>query len=102
LTPYFEVGSSLGKRIRISQAHWDLIVGRKHLEIAGREKEVQAALHDAECVRVSQADKEVFLYYRRSGPYFLCVVCRHTNGEGFVITIYLTDRLKEGHEVWRK
>ena len=99
---YFTVISCLGKHIRISHRHWDLIIRRKHLEISGREKEVQATLQDAQSVRISQADESVFLYYRRSGRYYLCVVCRHLNGDGFIITSYLTDRFKEGHEVWRK
>lgn len=99
---YFEVISCLGKRIRISHKHWDLIIQRKHLEVAGREHEVQMALCEAESVRTSQADDSVFLYYKRFGRYYLCVVCRHLNGEGFIITSYLTDRLKEGQEIWRR
>ena len=99
---YFEVISCLGKNVRVTSKHWDLIVRRKHLEIEGREREVQVTLQDAQSVRVSQADSSVFLYYKRSGRYYLCVVCRHLNGDGFIITSYLTDRLKEGHEVWRK
>jgi len=99
---YFDVISSLGKRIRITQAHWKLLTQRKHLEIEGLEQDVQLTLIEAEVVRVSQEDDDVFLYYRRYKKYYLCVVCRHLNGEGFIITSYLTDRVKEGHEIWRK
>ena len=102
MTVYFETVCCLGKRIRVSRKHWELIVQRKHLEIARREKDVQATLREAESVRLSQTDESVFLYYRRSGKYYLCVVCRHLDGEGFIVTSYLTDRLKEGHEVWRR
>jgi len=30
----------------------------------------------------------------------LCVVCRHLNGDGFIITAYLTDRIKKGVTVY--
>jgi hypothetical protein len=102
MKPHFEVISCLGKSIRISEERWRLITRRKHPEIYRKEDEVQAALKDADAVRVSQGDVEVFLYYKRLGKYHLCIVCRHLNGDGFIITSYLTDRLKEGHEIWRK
>ena len=99
---FFEVISCLGKRIRITEDHWKLITERKHPEIEDFQQDVQLTLIEAEVVRVSQEDRDVFLYYRRCKKYHLCVVCRHLNGEGFIITSYLTDRVKEGHEVWRK
>ena len=99
---YFEVLGCLGRRIRVSKNHWDLIVQQKHLEVAGLEKEVQAALLDADVVRISQADPNVYLYYRRFGQYHVCVVCRHLNGEGFVVTCYLTNKIKEGKQIWRR
>ncbi|MBI3292631.1 MAG: DUF4258 domain-containing protein [Elusimicrobia bacterium] len=99
---YFEALSCLGKRIRITEDHWQLITQRKHPEIDDLEQDVQLTLIEAEIVRISQEDENVFLYYRRFKKYHLCVVCRHLDGEGFIITCYLTDRLKEGHEVWRK
>src|SRR3989338_181106 len=95
MTVYFEVISCLGKRVRVTEDHWELITRRKHPEIAGLEQEVQLTLIEAEVVRMSQEDESVFLYYRRFKKYHLCVVCRHLNGDGFIITSYLTDRLKE-------
>jgi hypothetical protein len=99
---FFEVISCLGKRIRITEDHWNLITEWKHPEINGLQQDVQLALIEAEIVRVSQEDKDVFLYYRQYKKYHLCVVCRHLNGDGFIITSYLTDRVKEGQEIWRK
>jgi hypothetical protein len=52
-------------------------------------------LHSAE-----KEDDRVFLYYARRGKYVLCVVCRHLNGDGFIITAYLTDRIKKGVTVY--
>jgi hypothetical protein len=34
--------------------------------------------------------------------YYLCIVARHLNGDGFIITAYITDKIKEGEVVWKK
>src|SRR5687768_11959767 len=97
---YFEACCRLGKLIRTSKAHWLLITVRKHPEIVGLEDEVIRTLVDPDVIRMSQDDGSVFLYYRAYRRYYLVVVCRHLNGEGFIITSYLTDRIKEGDAVW--
>ena len=97
---HFEVMGRLGRRIRVTKSHWSFIVREKHLEIEGMEAEVQETLIFPEIVRESQEDDEVFLYYRKHGRYFICVVCRHLNGDGFVITCYLTNKVKEGQQIW--
>lgn len=99
---FFEVISALGKRIRVTNSHWNLITRRKHLEIAGLQLDVQETLIKPVTVRVSQDDETVYLYYRKVGNHYLCVVSKHFNGEGFIITCYLTDKLKEGIQVWPK
>ncbi len=33
--------------------------------------------------------------YRKIKDKFICVVCKHLNGDGFIITTYITDRVKE-------
>lgn len=97
---YFEVISDLGRKIRISENHWNFIVRYKHLEIQGLEREVQEALISPEVVRESQDDENVCLYYRKFHKYFICVVCKHLNGDGFIITSYLTNKIKEGEQIW--
>src|SRR5262245_25602403 len=98
----FEVTGRLGRKIRTTVSHWKFITERKHPEMAGLDYFVQFALMDADCVRVSQDDSEVYLYYKRFKKYYVCVVCRHENGNGFIVTAYLTNRIKEGRETWRK
>ncbi len=44
--------------------------------------------------------KKYFFYYAPYDKYFLCVVCRHLDGEGFIITAYLTDKIKKGVTVY--
>jgi len=79
-----------------------LIVGTKHLEIEGQEEKVKKTLADPEIIRASEEDDEVRLYYKKFGKYYLCVVARHLNDEGFIITCYFTKKIKEGEEIWKK
>ena len=97
---YFEVISRLDKHIRTTESHWNLIVRYKHPEVEGMEKEVQETLIFPESVRISQEDDRVFLYYRQFGKLFVCVVCKHFESDGFIITCYLTNKVKEGKQVW--
>lgn len=89
----------LRKRIRCTARHWQSIV-RKHGALAGLEEAVTEVLRHPRYIRESKEDNHVFLYYAPRGKYALCVVCRHLNGDGFIITAYLTDRIKKGVTVY--
>ncbi len=95
---YIEMVSKLGRRIRVTKRYWDYIVA-KHESVEFLEEEVKGTLINPETVRVSKEDPDVYLYYSRYGKYYLCVVCKHLNGEGFIITAYLADKIKRGREV---
>lgn len=99
---YFEVVSRLGKRIRATEPQWELITTLKHPSVAGHERDVEMALVDPEQVRRSRSDAHVNLYYRKTGLYWLCVVVKNENGAGFVITVYFTEKIKEGMALWPK
>ena len=99
---HFEVMSRLGKLIQVSQDRWELIVTKKHTSIAGREREVRLALIEPEQVRRSKSDPDVYLYYRAFGGRHLCVVAKHHNGDGFIVTAYFTKRVKVGERIWPK
>lgn len=97
--PKFEVTSSLGKRIRISDEYWQTIIETKHPVMAGREELVKRALTSPEQVRRSRKDTAVHLHYRKSHGHYCCVVVKHLNGDGFVVTAYLTDTIKAGEVI---
>jgi len=43
----------------------------------------------------------VLLFYKASGDRrWVCAVCRRLNGDGFLITAYPTDAIKEGDHLW--
>jgi len=98
----FEVTCVLDKRIRTTNAYWEKIIRDKHPVMKGKEKQVQETLQNAEQVRRSKSDTKVHLYYKKSGKRYVCVVAKHLNDDGFVITAYLTDNIKEGEIVWTR
>ena len=98
---YFEVTSKLDKRVYVTKSRWNLIIKTKHLEIEGKEKEVKETLTNPDEIRQSINDESVYLYYKNYGKLSLSVAAKHKNGEGFIITIYYTDRIKEGKQIYK-
>jgi hypothetical protein len=96
---YFEVTSSLGKRIRVSNSYWNFIITIKHPMMAGKEELVKDTLINADEVRRSNKDRSVFIYYKRLKGRFAAVVCKHLNGEGYIITTYITGKIKIGEVI---
>jgi hypothetical protein len=96
---YFEVRSSLGKKIRVTKSYWNFIIAIKHPMMSGKEDLVKDALMNADEIRRSNRDKSVFIYYKRLKRYFIAVVCKHLNGNGYIITTYITDKIKIGEIV---
>jgi len=95
----FEVSTPLGFSVRTTASYWALIE-TKHSEIAGREAEVQTCLSTPNQIRQSRQDSTIYLFYRSRPPYHLCVIVKRLNDTGFVVTCYLTDKIKEGDKIW--
>lgn len=84
---------------------------RAHLLSHAEMAEVEASLGDAlakpEIVTRSRSDDTVLLYYRgvsshAFGVKWLCVVVKLRDADAFVITAYLTAKIKQGDIVWTK
>ncbi len=92
-----------GRQIRITNERMRHIL--EHPEMANMEKAITTALLNPEIVRQSRTDTAVYLYYLYQqatlvGDKWLCVVVKHLESDAFVITAYLTDKLKLGEQVW--
>jgi hypothetical protein len=99
-SPYFEVITPLGICIRTTPSYWQKIITFKHPIMAGQEQLVQQTLQKPSEIRRSRSDPDLYLYYKPEPPYFICVVARHLNGDGFIVTAYRTDRIKIGDSIW--
>lgn len=97
----FEVMTPLGFRVRTTLSHWTVITTVKHPALRGREDDLQTVLRAPDEVRQSKHDAAVLLFYRRDGhKRWLCAVTRRLNGEGFLVTAYRTENIKEGNPLW--
>lgn len=99
----FEVMTPLGFQVRVTRDYWDLIVTVKHPAMKEREKDVIETLSNPMEIRESKSDPTVYLFYNpeRTGRW-VCAVTKRLNGEGFLITTYPTDAIKEGETIWHR
>ena len=99
----FEVQTPLGFTVRVTRNYWNLITTIKHPTMAGREDDVKTTLQNPDEIRISRSDSAVYLFYKpeKIGRW-VCAVSKRLNGEGFLITTYPTDKIKEGVKVWPK
>lgn len=102
LSVYFEVKAINGVVVRTTHAYWRKIITFKHPAMSGKEEEVRLALQQPDEIRQSLRSQSVLLYYRKRDDYYTCVVVRVLDGEGFIITAYTTDRVKEGKGLWKR
>lgn len=77
----------------------------RHPEMVGLDDDIERALVTPDSVVESTSDSETRLYYRHLaqtlvGPKYLCVVVKVHLGDAFVITAYLTDKVKRGRALW--
>ncbi len=78
---FFEVVTPLGFCVRVTRAYWELIVTIKHPVMAGRERDVQAALTAPDEIRLSRSDPDVYLFYKSEGmKRWVCAVTKRLDG----------------------
>lgn len=99
----FEVETPLGFRVRVTAEYWQVIVTMKHPAILGREADIQEVFRNPDEIRLSKKGPSVYLFYKpeRIGRW-VCAETKRLDGEGFSITAYRTDAVKEGERIWHK
>ena len=99
----FAVLTPLGVRVRVTLERWQLITTVKHPVMAGHDAVVKATLENPEQIRQSRSDPQVLLFYRAEGSRrWVCAVAKRADDQGFLITAYPTDAIKEGTPLWPK
>ena len=98
----FEIATPLGFSVRTTDAYWQKLI-IKHPDIASLEDLIQQALRNPDEIRQSSRDDNILLFYGLRKPQrWVVAVARRLNGEGFLITAYQTDAIKEGVALWPK
>lgn len=96
----FEIETQIGK-IRTTKSYWEIIT-HKHPEVRNLLDTIKKVLEHPDQIRKSKVDKHVYLFYKKLEKYSLAIVTKKINNEGFVITSYLTGKIKEGERIWPK
>lgn len=91
-----------GRKIRLTEERWQHILS--HPEMKNLSSLIIETVSKPELVRQSNTDQTVYLYYCYQtqtivGDKWLCVVVKLLDNDAFVITAYLTDRLKKGKQI---
>jgi hypothetical protein len=94
-----------GRRIRLTDERLAHIL--EHPEMADMEPRIAETLSNPEQVVESLSDAQARLYYRfyvgtRVGDKHLCVVTKVLETDAFIVTAYLTDKVKKGKQLWPK
>ena len=97
----FEIMTPLGFKVRVTRANWELIVSIKHPVMANKLSNVQDTLKNPDEIRLSKSDPNVYLFYKSQHiGRWVCAVSKQIDYEGFLITAYPTDAIKEGEHIW--
>jgi len=85
--------------VRTTKTYWSYLIGKKHPQMEGKENIVIETLSKPKEIRRSIIDKNVYLYYKEFDRLY-CAVAKHQGAEGFLVTAYPTDKVKEGEIIW--
>lgn len=101
----FEVIDRFGRKIRLTDERQKHLLKKR--EMRNQEERLKETLISLDQVRRSVKDKNVLIFYKyySNTPVtkkHLAVVTKTLNKEGFILSSYFTDRIKEGVEVWKK
>ncbi len=93
-----------GNQIELTDERWQHII-TEHPEVRRFKNRLSEMLSQPDLVKCSKRDKDVLLYYRYysdifGGKYLLAVV--KINKRPFLLTYYVTDRIKEGDVIWQR
>ena len=97
----FSLKTPLNIEVRTTVQYWEYLVTFKHPVMKSKADIVKSVLQMPDEIRQSKVDKDVFLYYKQFDRLY-CVVVKHAGMEGFLITAYPTDKVKEGDVKWTK
>ena len=100
-TILFEVATPLGFIVRTSTEYWQKIL-TKHPDLVDRLELIKNALAAPDEIRRSSRDDAILLFYLTTEKRWAVAVARRLNGDGFLITAYQTDAIKEGETIWHK
>ena len=98
----FDVLTPLKFKVHCTEDYWAFISTVKHPAVRDKQDEIKLTLMNPDEIRQSLKDPNFFLFYRGSSPRWICGVAKNDVTGGFLITAYLTDKIKVGESIWKK
>jgi hypothetical protein len=95
----FDVATPLGFSVRTTADYWSLLEA-KHPKLRGRAQDVAQILAHPDHVYQSRQDRAVFFCYCSDQQRLLYAVVKRLDAEGFLMTAYPCDKIKEGDRIW--
>jgi hypothetical protein len=98
-----QITDCFGRDVRLTEERLAHIL--QHPELRGMEAEIENVLRRPRSVRRSRSDAALRLFYEFYphtvvGGKWLSVVVKYLDHDAFVVTAYLTDKLKPGEDLW--
>lgn len=98
----FNIQTPLNFYVHCTEEYWHRKIIMDHPVMAGKIDDVRRTLSDPQEVRQSRSDSDVYLFYATDTKRFVCAVARDVDSEGFLITAYPADKMKQGEVVWKR
>jgi hypothetical protein len=91
------------RKIRLTDERLAHII--EHPELLNMESEIERVLRQPRLVRRSRSDAHAYLFYAfypetAVGGKWLCIVVKYEDADAFVVTAYLTNKPKDGEDLW--
>jgi len=98
----FDITTPLKFNVHCTEDYWSFISTEKHPAIRNKLDEVKLTLSQPDEIRRSKKDLNIYLFYRNAPPRWICAVTKSEDGSGFLVTAYITDKIKAGETIWKK
>lgn len=101
----FMVNDVFDKKVRITKIYWEYVLYTKHREAIHelRVELLKECLKSPDFVISTMEESVVQFYLQMKDNRYICVVVRHLNGDGFVITSYITRQPKKNNKIlWQR
>lgn len=91
-----DVEDRFGNRICLTRERWNHALRHKipNLDV------LEGCLKNPDEVRKSKYDEDARIYYQRNDGEYVCIVVQIE--DGFIMTAYTTERMKEGKTIWTR
>ena len=92
-----------GRKVRLTDERLAHIL--EHSEMRGMATDLERTLREPRLVRRSRSDPTARLFYEfqartEVSSKWLCIVVKYSDDDAFVIPAYLTDKPKDGEDLW--